>query len=358
LLPGIFQQRSALNRSYLLSLNSENLLQNYYLEAGLWSLPGQPENCHWGWESPTCQLRGHFLGHWLSAAARLYTNQGDLELKGKADRIVSELGRCQVKNGGQWAGSIPEKYFHWLARGQEVWAPHYAVHKTMLGLYEMALYAGSEQARDILVKWAAWFYRWSAQLTGEQMAAILEVETGGMMELWADLYALTGEDQYLELMVRYERRPFFESLLSGEDALTNQHANTRIPEVHGAARAWEITGEPRWRQVVEAFWRCAVSERDAFCTGAQTDGELWTPPGELASRLSLKNQEHCMDRRPGLCGLLGAEPLQRHFSPAASGYRDGGVLFTAERRLRQKVEYTHGELLVLRRYAGAGAHAI
>jgi DUF1680 family protein len=285
--------RSALNRDYLLSLSNENLLQNYYLQAGLWSPPARPENCHWGWESPTCQLRGHFLGHWLSAAARLYAYQGDLEIKAKADRIVSELGRCQAENGGQWAGSIPEEYFDWLARGKEVWAPHYTVHKTMLGLYEMARYAGSEQAREILIKWTAWFYRWSAQLTREQMEALLEVETGGMMELWADLYALTGDERYVELMARYERRSFSEALLAGEDALSNQHANTRIPEIHGAARAWEVTGEPRYRQVVDAFWRCAVSERDAFCTGAQTDGELWTPPSELAARLSLKNQEHC-----------------------------------------------------------------
>ncbi len=117
LLPGLVQQRSAINRSYLLSLRSERLLQNYYLEAGLWTVPGKPEDCHWGWESPTCQLRGHFLGHWLSAAARLYANRADLEIKGKADGIVAELGRCQAQNGGEWAGSIPEKYFQWLAQG-------------------------------------------------------------------------------------------------------------------------------------------------------------------------------------------------------------------------------------------------
>ncbi len=293
LLPSLFQQRAELNRRYLLSLRSENLLQNYYLEAGLWRPPGKPEDCHWGWESPTCQLRGHFLGHWLSAAARMAAFRGDLEIKARADTIVSELRRCQKENGGEWAGSIPEKYFDWLSHGKEVWAPHYTVHKTLMGLYEMAFYTGSAQALEVLLTWARWFQRWSAQHTQDEMDAILDVETGGMMELWANLYALTGQGEFLELMRRYERRRFFESLLVGEDVLTNQHANTRIPEIHGAARAWEVTGEPRWRQIVEAFWHCAVIERASFCTGGQTDGELWTPPGELASRLSLKNQEHC-----------------------------------------------------------------
>jgi DUF1680 family protein len=282
-----------LNRRYLLSLHSENLLQNYYLEAGLWSPPGKPDDCHWGWESPTCQLRGHFLGHWLSAAARMFAFRDDLEIKARADTIVSELARFQKENGGEWAGSIPVKYFDWISHGKAVWAPHYTVHKTMMGLYEMALYANSETARDILLNWARWFQRWSSQHTREEMDAILDVESGGMMELWANLYELTGQNEFLELMACYERRRFFESLLTGGDVLTNQHANTRIPEVLGAARAWEITGESRWRQIVEAFWRCAVTDREAFCTGGQTDGEIWTPPGELAARLSLKNQEHC-----------------------------------------------------------------
>ncbi len=293
LLPGLILHRAGLNRAYLVSLQSENLLQNYYLEAGFWSPPGKPEAGHWGWELPTCQLRGHFLGHWLSAAARSYAFRSDYELKAKADRIVSELGRCQAENGGEWAGSIPEKYFDWIAMGKTIWAPHYTVHKTMMGLYEMAVFAQNEQALDILGRWADWFYRWSSRFDRGQMDAILEYETGGMVELWADLYALTLEPKYLELIGRYERRRFFEAVLGGEDVLTNQHANTRIPEIQGAARAWEVSGDQRWRRIAEAFWRSAVLEREAFCTGGQTDGEIWTPPGELAARLSQKNQEHC-----------------------------------------------------------------
>ena len=65
LAPGMFQQRFELNRKYLMRLTNDNLLQNFYGEAGLWSVSAQPEHIHWGWESPTCQVRGHFLGHWL-----------------------------------------------------------------------------------------------------------------------------------------------------------------------------------------------------------------------------------------------------------------------------------------------------
>src|SRR5579883_2452398 len=141
----IFQQRAALNRAYVMSLSSQSLLLSYYFEAGLWHTRNKPENIHWGWESPTTLIRGHFLGHWLSAAAKLYASTGDLEVKAKADQIVSELGRCQEANGGEWAGSIPEKYFHMLARGQWIRVPHYVVHKTLMGLFDMYAFAGNEQ---------------------------------------------------------------------------------------------------------------------------------------------------------------------------------------------------------------------
>jgi len=293
-LPGLLQTRFDLNRAYMMSLRNEALLQDFYLEAGIGRFDNRPEGWHWGWESPTCQLRGHFLGHWLSGAARTYAGTGDGEIKAKADYIVSELGRCQRENGGEWAGSSPEKYLDWAARGKKVWAPHYTVHKTLMGLLEMHTLAGSEQALEILEKWARWFYRWTGQFSRTQMDDLLDVETGGMLEVWADLYGVTGKEEYLELARRYDRPRLFEALLAGEDPLTNRHANTTIPEVQGAARLWELTGERRYRNIVEAYWRQAVTERGYFCTGGQTNGEFWTPKNELAARLSATNQEHCV----------------------------------------------------------------
>jgi DUF1680 family protein len=304
LIPSLFQQRFELNRKYLLSLRSENLLQNHYLEAGLWSpnynksgMGGDFEardDIHWGWEAPTCQVRGNFLGHWLSAAARIYATTGDPVLKGKADHIVTELARCQKENGGEWVFSIPEKYLHWIARGKMAWAPHYVVHKTLMGLFDMFIYAGNGLAFEVLENAARWFHRWTGQISREQMDEMLDIETGAMLEAWANLYGITGKPEHLDLIHRYDRPRLFDRLLAGEDPLTNRHANTTIPEVHGAARAYEVTGEERWRKITEAYWQCAVTERGMYATGGQTNGEIWTPPFELSARLGDKTQEHCV----------------------------------------------------------------
>lgn len=293
LLPSIFKDRFALNREYMMSLENKNLLQNHYLEASQWKTLDKPEKCHWGWESPTCQLRGHFLGHWLSAAAVCYRVSNNFEIKAKADKIVAELARCQEVNGGEWAGSIPEKYLDWIAKGKKVWAPQYTLHKTLMGLIDMYRFAENKQALDILCKFADWFYRWSGKFGKEEFNDILDVETGGMLEVWADLYEITGNDKHLTLLKRYDRRRLFEPLLEGKDVLTNMHANTTIPEILGAARAWEVTGEERWFNIVTAYWEQAVSKRGFFCTGGQTSGEVWTPPYQFSARLGDKNQEHC-----------------------------------------------------------------
>ncbi len=169
-----------------------------------------------------------------------------------------------------------------------------------MGLVDMYRYAGNAQALDVAEKFADWFYRWSGRFSREQLDDILDYETGGMLEIWAELYSIAderGDEErkpvYRALMERYWRGRLFGRLLDGGDPLTNMHANTTIPEVLGCARAYEVTGERRYRDVVEAYWRCAVDERGQFATGGQTCGEIWTPKQELAARLGAKNQEHC-----------------------------------------------------------------
>ena len=293
LLPGMLADRTALNRAYMMKLDLDNLLRNFRLEAGLWSSSTRPVGIHGGWEFPTCELRGHFPGHWLSAVAMLHAHAGDPELKARADRFVHELAICQEANGGEWAGPIPTKYLDRIAAGTPVWAPQYTLHKVLMGLWDMHAYTGSSEALDVLLRFANWFHRWSGQFEREHFNRMLEVETGGMLEIWADLYGLTGDAKHRDLMERYWRSSLFDKLLAGEDALTNQHANTTIPEILGAARAYEVTGEQRWKQVVDAYWKQAVTNRGSFCTGGQTLGEVWTPPHAQSARLGEKNQEHC-----------------------------------------------------------------
>lgn len=295
--PGDLFARYAKNSHYMMSLESDKLLLNFYNEAGLIadSLPGHtlPDGIYKGWESPTCQLRGHFLGHYLSACAFGYAYMGNVELKGRGDHIVKELRRCQIEHGNGWVFSIPEKYLEWIARGKHIWAPQYTIHKTLMGLMDMYMFAGSEDALCVARDAAAWFAKYSEQFTQEEFDAIMDVETGGMMEFFADLYHATGDVQHKALMERYYRRRLYDPMMRGEDVLTNMHANTTIPEVLGCARAYEVTGEQHYLDVALAYWKMAVTDRGYFVTGGQTCYEAWTPPHVFTDRLNEDNQEHC-----------------------------------------------------------------
>jgi uncharacterized protein len=294
LLPGDLAERRDRNRAYLMRLSLRNLLLPYLREAGLTRVTYMPRDLHDGWDSPLSPIRGTFTGHWLSAAARLRDETRDGELKARADFLVSEIGRCQAENGGEWCFPIPEKYLHWLERLKSVWAPQYVCHKVMAGLLDMYRYAGNEQALSVARGAARWFHRFAAGIDRERMSAMMSLEeTGGLMEHWADLYAVTGDPEHQDLVRRYERPELFEPLERGEDVLTNMHANATIPEVQGAARAFEVTGEERYRRIVESYWDLAVRRRGAFATGGQTSGEVWTPPDRQAARLGDLTQEHC-----------------------------------------------------------------
>ena len=64
-----FAARAAsLNQQYLLSLNVDSLLWTFRQNAGL---PAHGNPFSGSWEDPACEVRGQFLGHYLSATARL-----------------------------------------------------------------------------------------------------------------------------------------------------------------------------------------------------------------------------------------------------------------------------------------------
>ena len=186
---------------------------------------------------------------------------------------------------------------------------------------------------------------------------IMNGETSGMLEIWANMYELAktnpqlNQQKYLDLMERYGNPWVFTQLMRGEDALSNDHCNASVPWSHGAARCYEVTGNPYWMEVTKAFWRCAIHEREQYCTGGQNAGEHWIPKGQLAFFAGENNQEHCTVynlmrtaaylykwtgdveyadyiERSLYNGILAQQHPQTgmvaYFLPMASGYKKGG----------------------------------
>jgi DUF1680 family protein len=292
LLSGPCLRASEYNRAYMLRLTPDRLLHNFRVNAGLASKAKELG----GWESPKSELRGHFTGHYLSACALRSASAGDREIQARGDEIVAELARCQAKLGRQgYLSAFPYAVFDRLEQRGKVWAPFYGTHKVMAGLLDMYRYTGNKQALQVAGNMADWAERWSAAQPEARMQEILKVEYGGMNDVLYSLSAAASEERWAKAGDRFNKIAFFTPLAQRRDELRNLHANTHIPQVVGAARRYEISSDPRFRDVAQFFWETVCNAR-TYVTGGSSNAEAWlTHPGQLSLewRASTHHQECC-----------------------------------------------------------------
>lgn len=289
LLDSDFSAAAAINRRYLHSLPVDRLAHSFRLQAGLAS-HAEPLG---GWEKPDCELRGHFSGgHYLSAVALAYASDGDTVLKDRADALVKVLASCQQPNG--YLSAFPESFFDRLSSGQKVWAPFYTIHKIQAGMLDMYRHAGNRQALAVASGIGDWIVRWLNGFSDAEMAHIQKTEFGGINESMADLYAITGNGRYLDAAHRFDQASLYDPLVAHRDALKGLHSNTQVPKIIGAARRYELTGDPRYRRIAEFFWE-TVTQNRTYATGGSSNDEFWkTGPGDLKGQLGLYAAESCV----------------------------------------------------------------
>jgi hypothetical protein len=286
LLPSFWKETMEVNRSYLYSLPNDRLAHNFRVTAAIAS-DADPLG---GWERPDCELRGHYVGHYLSACAMLYASTGDEFIRAKADELVGMLAACQAKDG--YLSAFPTEEFDRLREFKGVWAPFYTYHKIMAGMIDMYEHTGNRQALDVAERMAGWAAAFAQPFSDADWQKVLLTEQGGMMESSYNLYGITGDAKYRDLAVRFEHKKILDPLAAGEDILAGNHANTNIPKVIGAARGYELTGDERLRAISENFYRF-VSEHHAYCTGGTSDGEMWRAPDAISKQLGPDAEECC-----------------------------------------------------------------
>jgi DUF1680 family protein len=282
--PSPFLEAQATDLHYLMALEPDRLAAPFLREAGL--APRQPS--YGNWESSG--LDGHMGGHYLSALALMFASTGDPEVKRRLDYFVAELGRAQQANGDGDAGSEMRGYLGGIPGGRVAWrdiaagklhadnfsvngkwVPWYNLHKLFAGLRDAYRYAGNEDARGMLIQLSDWAVRLTSHLSDAQMQAMLKSEHGGMNEVLADVYQMTGQRKYLDLALRFSDRRILQPLEQGQDQLTGLHANTQIPKVIGFERIAALSTDPATRRdmarAAEFFWQTVVDNRTVAIGG-------------------------------------------------------------------------------------------
>lgn len=272
LAPGPFLDAQQTDLRYMLAMEPDRLLAPFLREAGL----PLRQPTYGNWEETG--LDGHMGGHYLSALAIMWAATGDPEVKRRLDYFVAELKRAQDANGNGYLGGIPDGSVAWqaVAKGEVKadnfsvngkWVPWYNLHKVFAGLRDAWRYAGNDDARVMLIKLSDWTLALTSHLTDDQMQAMLRAEHGGMNEVLADVAAITGDDRYMALALRFSHQQILQPLARGEDTLTGLHANTQIPKVIGFQRIGALTGRADLQQAAAFFWQTVIDKRTVAIGG-------------------------------------------------------------------------------------------
>ena len=357
LLDSPFRHAMEIDQAYLLRLEPDRLLAGFRREAGL---PKKAEP-YGGWETipdtGRYSLAGQALGHYLSALSLMAGATGDSACRRRVDYIVAELSACQKACGTGILCAFPEskQIFAELAGGQIKsdhlfnlnggYVPLYVSHKVMAGLRDAWLRVGNRDARDVLVRMADWLGTVVQDLTGAQIREMLETEHGGIMEVVADVYAITRDTRYLALAKRLNHQSLFEPMAQGKDVLTGLHANAQIPKVIGMERIYQLTGDPAFGKAARFFWGDVVHTR-SFVIGGHGENEFFFAPDAFPTKgvTSTTGPETCntynmvkLSRRLGLVQPSGAitdfieRALYNHILASQEPDRGGFVYFTSMR---------------------------
>ncbi|WP_224995364.1 glycoside hydrolase family 127 protein [Cesiribacter sp. SM1] len=272
LLDSPFKQAEQTDLEYIFSLETDRLLAPFLREAGL-----PPKAKGYGnWEATG--LDGHTAGHYLSALSLMYASTGNQQVLERLNYMLGELKRAQDANDRGYIGGIPGGEAMWqeIASGKieadnfslnQKWVPWYNIHKLYAGLRDAYVYAGSQQAKDMLIKLSDWSLQLVSGLSDQQIQQMLTAEHGGMNEVFADVAAITGDQKYLELARKFSHQKVLQPLLAGQDQLTGMHANTQIPKVIGFKRVAEVANDGAWQDASRFFWETVANNRSVAIGG-------------------------------------------------------------------------------------------
>ncbi len=284
-----------------------------------------------GWDSQTTRLRGHASGHYLSAMAQAYAGTTyDPALRAtflqKMNYLVDTLydlsqksGRPQQPGGpavadpqavpvgpgrqsydsNLRADAIRTDYWNWGAgfisayppdqfimlehgatygtQDSQIWAPYYTLHKILAGLLDAYEVAGNPKALEIAKGMGGWVNTRLAALPAETRTAMwnryIAGEYGGMNEVMARLYRLTGERRFIETAKLFDNTNFFfgnashdHGLAKGVDTVRGKHANQHIPQITGALETFRNTKEVPYYLIASNFWEI-VNEGYTYSIG-------------------------------------------------------------------------------------------
>lgn len=297
-----FKQAMDRHQEYVLTLEVDRLIPHVRKNAGL-----EPKGQNYGgWE----KNGGCTYGHYMSSCALFYAATGDSKFLDRLDYMLSELKACQENSENGWfiTGKRGIEGYTELLEGKlslnqpdetkQPWNYNrngnswYCIHKVLAGLRDSYVYAGRNEAKEILLILSDYIAKIALETNSDLFQGMLAVEQGGMNEVLADVYAITGDEKYLKTAQRFNHINVIYPVANGEDVLFGRHANDQIPKFIGVARQYEFTDNNLYLKAAENFWKI-ILEDHTLAIGGNSCYERFGIPGEESKRLDYSSAETC-----------------------------------------------------------------
>ncbi len=245
-----------------------------------------------GWE--VTEIRGHSMGHYLTAISQAYAQTGDEAILAKLDYIVDELAVCQLESG--YLSAFEEVLFDNVENKKPCWVPWYTMDKIISGLTACYRLAGNKKALDIVSKLGVWVYNRVSKWSEETQLTVLAVEYGGMNEAMYELYMITGDERHEIAAHAFDEIALFTPIYEEKDILNGKHANTTIPKFLGGLMRYIARGYKKddefYLKSAEAFWDIVINHH-TYVTGGNSEWEHFGEPYILDAERTNCNCETC-----------------------------------------------------------------
>lgn len=294
------------HQTYLHSLNAERLINNV-MRAG--DIPTEAQN-YGGWQ----HNNGNGFGNYMSGCSQMYAATGDEYLRQQVEWMIDIIDACQAKEnlGGYFHFSRTKGFYNQLMsaddnqckpdnNGEDFYTNSamagmvfYQLHRIFYGIRDAYYFANIDKAKDVFIKCMEWACAWTEQIKNDaNLQMSLEVEHGGMAELFFDAYAITGNVRFLENGKRWiHSHNFRDKLAQGVDVLTSRHSNVYVPKFMGLIREYEIAGDEINRDAAINTWELVVN-RHVMPNGGIGRWERFGQEGRYLDELANTSTETC-----------------------------------------------------------------
>lgn len=272
--------------AYLEQYEEDRLVAGFKETKGL--TPKAPK--YPGWEET--EIRGHTLGHYLTAASQAVKTAGNKKILDKVNYIVDELEECQFESG--YLSAFSEQLFDNVEQKKPCWVPWYTMDKIIAGLIAAYTLAGNEKALSIVTKLGNWVYSRTSSWSTDTRNTVLAVEYGGMNEAMYNLYKVTKDVKHAEAAHAFDEETLFEPIHAGKDILNGKHANTTIPKVLGGLGRYIALDDKEefYLEMAEKFWEMVINNH-SYLTGGNSEWEHFGESEILDGERTNCNCETC-----------------------------------------------------------------